>query len=146
MSALSGKNGPLSNTTLTCCRSTHIPEECSSLAKANLLRALRADPQESERGRHLGARFKIFGDRHTSSDLALSPRWLTRAAVALENARWKICAIKCAAWEMRDYLNSTLSSLTSGVVTLDRDTKITSVNHAAEVILGIQASSAIGMP
>lgn len=94
----------------------------------------------------LGSKFS--GDRYTSSDLALLSTLADQSAVALENARL-VADLRDqmrGMQEMRDYLNSTLSSLTSGVVTLDRDTKITSVNHAAEVILGIQASSAIGMP
>jgi adenylate cyclase len=91
---------------------------------------------------------KFSGDRYTSSDLSLLSTLSDQSAVALENARL-VADLRDQMRQMsnmRDYLNSTLSSIANGVITLDRETKITSVNQAAEVILGIQASVAIGMP
>jgi len=92
----------------------------------------------------LGA--KLSGDRYSPSDLTLLATLADQSAVAIENARL-VADLREQMRDMgsmRDYLNSTLSSIASGVITLDRQNNITSVNQAAEAMLNIQASSAIG--
>lgn len=89
---------------------------------------------------------KLSGDRYTPSDLALLATLADQSAVAIENARL-VSDLREQMRDMRgmrDYLNSTLSSIASGVITLDRENNITSLNHAAEAMLGIRATSAIG--
>ncbi len=91
---------------------------------------------------------KLSGDRYTSSDLTLLSTLADQSAVGLENARL-VADLREQMREMRsmrDYLNSTLSSIASGVITLDCDGIITSINSAAEAMLGIPASTAIGYP
>jgi len=90
---------------------------------------------------------KLSGDRYSASDLTLLATLADQSAVAIENARL-VADLREQMRDirsMRDYLNSTLSSIASGVVTLDHENNITSVNQAAEAMLGIQASAAIGM-
>lgn len=86
---------------------------------------------------------KLSGDRYSSSDLTLLSTLADQSAVAIENARL-VADLREQMRDMgsmRDYLNSTLSSIASGVITLDRQNNITSVNQAAQAMLGIQPSA-----
>lgn len=90
---------------------------------------------------------KLSGDRYSSSDLSLLSTLADQSAVAIENARL-VSDLREQMRDMRgmrDYLNSTLSSIASGVITLDRENNITSINHAAEAMLGLASTKAIGV-
>lgn len=92
----------------------------------------------------IGAR--ISGDRYTDADLVLLMTLADQSAVALENARLladlrtQMSQIR----SMRDYLDSTLASIATGVVTLNHENKIISFNRAAEQIFRVPVSKAIG--
>lgn len=91
---------------------------------------------------------KISGDRYTDADLALLMTLADQSAVALENARLlaDLRAQMTQIRSMRDYLDSTLASIATGVVTLNHENKIISFNRAAEQIFRIPVSKAIGRP
>lgn len=91
---------------------------------------------------------KISGDRYTESDLALLATLADQSAVALENARLlaDLRAQMRQIRTMRDYLDSTLASIATGVLTLDRDNKIISLNRAAEEIFRTPTAKALGRP
>lgn len=91
---------------------------------------------------------KISGDRYSGSDLMLLTTLADQSAVALENARLlaDVRAQMRQVRSMRDYLDSTLASIATGVITLDRAHKIISFNRAAEEIFRIPASKALGRP
>jgi PAS domain S-box-containing protein len=147
MRALSGKNGPLFQYDIDRLpRYADIPES----ARVALKRlACELYVPIHKKGNVVGIwalGSKFSGDRYTTSDLALLSTLADQSAVALENARL-VADLRNQMHDissMRDYLNSTLSSIANGVITLDHETRITSVNQAAQVILGINASNAIG--
>jgi PAS domain S-box-containing protein len=89
---------------------------------------------------------KVSGDRYSQSDIALLVTLADQSAIALENARLlsdlREQMMRTSA--MRDYLDSTLASIATGVVTLDQDGRITSFNRAAQDIFRITASNALG--
>ncbi len=91
---------------------------------------------------------KISGDRYTEADLALLTTLADQSAVALENARLlaDLRAQMAQIRSMRDYLDSTLASIASGVVTLSRENRIISFNRAAELIFRLPVSKVIGRP
>jgi len=91
---------------------------------------------------------KTSGDRYTDVDLTLLMTLADQSAVALENARLlaDLRAQMAQIRSMRDYLDSTLASIATGVVTLNRENKIISFNRAAEQIFRIPVSKAIGRP
>ncbi len=89
---------------------------------------------------------KISGDRYSDTDLALLSTLADQSAVALENARL-LADLRDQVLQMRsmrDYLDSTMASLATGVLTLDRGNKIISFNRAAEEIFRVPAVTAIG--
>ncbi|CAG0944907.1 adenylate cyclase [Anaerolineae bacterium] len=89
---------------------------------------------------------KVSDDRYTDTDLALLATLADQSAVALENARLlsdlrdQVLQVR----SMRDYLDSTLASIVTGVLTLNREGTIVSFNRAAEEIFQVPATSAIG--
>jgi PAS domain S-box-containing protein len=89
---------------------------------------------------------KISDDRYTDADLGLLATLADQSAVALENARLlsdlrdQVLQVRA----MRDYLDSTLASILTGVITLNREGTVVSFNRAAEEIFQIPATSAIG--
>lgn len=91
---------------------------------------------------------KASGGRYTPSDLTLLSTLADQSAAALENARLfaDLSGQMLEINSMRDYLNATLASIGSGIITLDRESKIVNMNSAAESILGINAADAIGRP
>ncbi|MCX7839511.1 MAG: PAS domain-containing protein [Anaerolineae bacterium] len=91
---------------------------------------------------------KISGDRYTDTDLTLLMTLADQSAVALENARLlaDLRAQMTQIRSMRDYLDSTLASIATGVVTLNHENKIISFNRAAEQIFRTPVSKAIGRP
>lgn len=91
---------------------------------------------------------KISGDRYTDADLTLLMTLADQSAVALENARLlaDLRAQMTQIRSMRDYLDSTLASIATGVVTLNQENKIISFNRAAEQIFRVPVSKAIGRP
>jgi PAS domain S-box-containing protein len=91
---------------------------------------------------------KVSGDRYSDEDLALLTTLAGQSAVALENARL-IADLRHQMSElrsMRDYLDSTMASISTGVLTLDRAGKVISFNRAAEGIFRVPAVNAIGKP
>ncbi len=82
------------------------------------------------------------GDREFLSAFA------NQAAVAIENAR--LFSEQRKALEqitrMKDLLDNVLASIASGVITLDKDGRVTLVNRAAEQILGLSARDVLGRP
>lgn len=91
---------------------------------------------------------KASGARYTPSDLMLLSTLADQSAAALENARLldDLSGQMMEVNSMRDYLNATLASIGSGIITLDRESKIINMNSAAESILGISAADAVGRP
>lgn len=91
---------------------------------------------------------KISGDRYNDADLTVLTTLADQSAVALENARLladlrdQMTQIRT----MRDYLDSTLASIATGVLTLSRENKIISFNRAAEEIFRTPGSQALGRP
>jgi adenylate cyclase len=94
----------------------------------------------------IGARSS--GDRYNSSDLALLTTLALQSAVALENARLlaDLRDQMARLSSMRDYLDSTLASIATGVVTIDPVGKIISFNRAAQDIFRISMIDAYGKP
>lgn len=94
----------------------------------------------------IGAR--ISGDRYSDADLSLLATLADQSAVALENARLladlREQMVQMRA--MRDYLDSTMASIATGVLTLNRDGKIISFNRAAEEMFRTPVANAIGKP
>lgn len=89
---------------------------------------------------------KISGDRFSHEDLALLALLASQSGVALENARL-LADLRMQMSEvrsMRDYLDSTMASIATGVMTLNQDGVIVSYNRAAESIFRIPAMIAIG--
>lgn len=82
------------------------------------------------------------GDREFLSAFA------NQAAVAIENARLFSEQRKTLEQitRMKDLLDNVLASIASGVITLDRDGRVTLVNRAAEQILGLSARDVLGRP
>jgi len=89
---------------------------------------------------------KISGDRYSDADLVLLATLADQSAVALENARLlaDLRAQMTQMRAMRDYLDSTMASIATGVLTLNRDHKIVSFNRAAEEIFRVPAANALG--
>jgi PAS domain S-box-containing protein len=93
-----------------------------------------------------GVGAKMSGEHYTNADLALLQTLADQSAVALENARLladlreQVLQVR----SMRDHLDSTLASIVTGVLTLNREGKIISFNRAAEEIFRIPATGAIG--
>ncbi|MEW5721178.1 MAG: adenylate/guanylate cyclase domain-containing protein, partial [Chloroflexota bacterium] len=89
---------------------------------------------------------RISGDQYTDADLVLLGTLADQSAVALENARLladlreQMAQVRA----MRDYLDSTMASIATGVLTLDRENKIISFNRAAEEIFHVSAPKALG--
>ncbi len=89
---------------------------------------------------------KTSGDPYTDADRALLATLADQSAVALENARLlaDLREQMVQLRSMRDYLDSTMASIATGVLTLDREGKIISLNRAVERIFRVAASDAVG--
>lgn len=89
---------------------------------------------------------KTSGDPYDDRDLTLLMTLAGQSAVALENARLladlrhQVTQVR----SMRDYLDSTMASIATGVLTLNHENKIVSFNRAAENIFNVPATQAIG--
>lgn len=83
----------------------------------------------------------IFGD----TDRDLLAAFANQGAVAIENARLfrEIRNHLREITEMRDLMNNVFESITSGVITIDKEDKIELYNRAAERILGFPADSVL---
>jgi PAS domain S-box-containing protein len=92
----------------------------------------------------IGAR--ISGDRYTDADLGLLATLADQSAVAVENARLlaDLREQMTQMRAMRDYLDSTMASIATGVLTLNREGKIISFNRAAEEIFRTPVDQALG--
>ena len=91
---------------------------------------------------------KTSGDRFNNEDLSLLTLLASQSGVALENARL-LADLRMQMAEvrsMRDYLDSTMASIATGVMTLNQDGDIVSYNRAAEGIFRVPAVAAIGKP
>jgi len=86
----------------------------------------------------------LFGE----DDLTLLLGFAAQAAIALENARLFDQQRRALAEvsELRELTDSVLSSIASGVITLDRAGNILIFNPASESILGVPAPDALGRP
>ncbi len=94
----------------------------------------------------IGAR--LSGDRYSDADLALLATLAGQSAVALENARLlaDLRDQMARLGSMRDYLDSTLASIATGVITIDPNGCVASFNRAAENIFRVSAMNALGRP
>ena len=83
----------------------------------------------------------IFGD----TDRDMLTAFANQAAVAIENARLfrEIRNHLQEITEMRDLMNNVFESITSGVITIDKEDQIALYNRAAERILGLPADSVL---
>jgi PAS domain S-box-containing protein len=92
----------------------------------------------------IGARWS--GDRYNATDLALLETLAGQSAVALENARLltDLRDQMTRMGSMRDYLDSTLASIATGVIALDPDGKINNLNRAAETIFQVSSMKCLG--
>ncbi len=81
----------------------------------------------------------IFGD----TDRDMLAAFANQAAVAIENARLfrQIRNHLMEITEMRDLMNNVFESITSGVITIDENDRISLYNRAAERILDVPANS-----
>jgi PAS domain S-box-containing protein len=91
---------------------------------------------------------KSSGDRYRMSDFVILKTLGNQSAVALENARLvnDLRDQMTQMRSMRDYLDSTLASVATGVLTLDTENKIVSFNRAAEGIFRLPATMVMGVP
>ncbi len=83
-----------------------------------------------------------------SDDLAFLNTLADQSALAVENARLFTSVRRNLATvtEMKHLMENAFSSIASGAITTDVQDRVTLFNHAAEVILGIQAGDAIDCP
>ncbi len=94
----------------------------------------------------------IYADSRLQSELfglgvqALVQTLANQAALAIENARLfdSVRASLSEITAMRDLMSNVFESIASGVITLDSENQITTLNAAAARILGISAQSGIG--
>ena len=84
----------------------------------------------------------------TASDEKLLAALAGQAAVAIENARLFADVIqqRDAIAEIKNYMDNIFASIASGVITTDMSDLVTILNHAAEHILDINESEAVGQP
>ncbi|MBI5035478.1 MAG: PAS domain-containing protein [Chloroflexi bacterium] len=89
---------------------------------------------------------KVSTERYTDEELTLLKLLASQSAVALENARLlsDLRAQMSEVRSMRDYLDSTMASIATGVLTLNRAGEIVSFNRAAEGIFRVPTIMAIG--
>ena len=89
---------------------------------------------------------KIVAGIFKQHELNLLAAFANQAAVAIENARLfeATRAQLAAVAEARDLINNIFTSISSGVITADRDSRITTCNAMAEVIVGISEEQAKG--
>lgn len=102
-------------------------------------RTLLSAPITTRDGRRLGvlqAVNRLDGAAFDEADAARMGAFAAQAAVAIENA-----TLFEEVQSERNYNDSILRSMSSGVVTLDRDARIVSLNAAARRILGIEADA-----
>jgi PAS domain S-box-containing protein len=89
---------------------------------------------------------KIVSGIFKQHELDLLAAFANQAAVAIENARLfeATRAQLAAVTETRDLINNIFTSISSGVITADRDNLITTCNAMAEVITGVSEEQARG--
>ena len=82
----------------------------------------------------------------TASDEKLLSALAGQAAVAIENARLfaDVTQQRDAIAEMKNHMDNIFASIASGVITTDMSDLVTVLNHAAEHILDISESEAVG--
>ncbi len=87
-------------------------------------------------------RKELFGEQELRSLVAFA----NQAAIAIENARLfeNLQRRLAEITEIRNFLDSVFNSIISGVVTLNENGIIITINPAAEFILGIEAQHSIG--
>lgn len=84
----------------------------------------------------------------TASDQKLLTALTTQAANAVENARLfaNLRRQRDAIAAMKSYMDNIFASIASGVITTDVEDLVTTLNRAAERILGVTAAEALGQP
>ena len=84
----------------------------------------------------------LFDDR----DRDLLAAFANQAAVAIHNARLfeQVSEQLEAITEMKSLMDNVFASIVSGVITTDENDKVTLINRAAELILGVSASNVEG--
>ncbi|MBN1200451.1 MAG: GAF domain-containing protein [Anaerolineae bacterium] len=84
----------------------------------------------------------LFGEK----ELSLLVAFANQAAVAIENARLfqGVQTALAEITEMKELMDNVFASITSGVITTDADERVTTYNVAAEQILIVPFSTAIG--
>jgi adenylate cyclase len=101
-----------------------------------------AVPVTTRDGRRVGvmqALNREGGSRFGDADLERMSAFAAQAAIAIENA-----TLFAEVASERNYNESILRSMSSGVVTLDRDNKVAKLNAAACAILGFERDDLVG--
>ncbi len=88
------------------------------------------------------------GDLYTSDDLDFLAAVAAQSTLALENARLfaNLRRNLDQTLEMKNLMDDIFASMATGVITTDLQRQITLLNRAAEGILGVDLSAAIGKP
>ncbi len=81
-------------------------------------------------------------------ELNLLKAFANQAAVAIQNARLfeQVRARLAEITEIRDLMDNIFTSIASGLITVNRDNIITAYNSAAERIVGVRSTEALGRP
>lgn len=92
---------------------------------------------EAETNDELGVLVESFN--RMTSDLAVGQRSLEQSRIQLEQSITEL-------EERRSYMESVLANIATGVVSVDAEGRITTINPAASDMLGIDGSDAVGSP
>lgn len=92
---------------------------------------------EAETNDELGVLVESFN--RMTSDLAVGQRSLEQSRIELEQSITEL-------EERRSYMESVLANIATGVVSVDAEGRITTINPAASDMLGIDGSDAVGSP
>ncbi len=84
---------------------------------------------------------KISGEIYSQADIELLLTMLNQTAVAIQNAR-----LYGEVVASRDFSENILENLTSAVITVDAQGRVTAFNHQAEEMIGRHSDEVIGKP